>query len=129
MTSKFNPKVVAVYGTLRFGGAANGLLRDAEYLGQDTILGRMYNLGSYPGLHLCKEAEAKKIVVDLYEVKDEDTLADLDNYEGYNKFDEDRSLYLRKETQAEGGLTVSVYEYNANCINMKEVETGDWFDR
>lgn len=123
---------VAVYGTLRYGGSANGLLRDAEYIGSDHILGRLYNLGSYPGLHLSKEddPEAKKIVVDVYKLPNDcgTTLAALDRYEGYHEEDDSQSLYLREPTMTQGGLEVQVYEYNANARNISEITSGDWFD-
>jgi gamma-glutamylcyclotransferase (GGCT)/AIG2-like uncharacterized protein YtfP len=41
-----------VYGTLRSGGGAAGLLRGCRLVGAGTVAGTLYDLGAYPALVL-----------------------------------------------------------------------------
>lgn len=127
--------VIAVYGTLRYGGRANHLMLGCEYLGVDAVSGRMYNLGSYPGVKLTDEREGHTVVVDLYKLPEEERvakhiLANLDRYEGYYEDDPSQSLYTRKKTLTlEGALDVLVYEYNHEVDHLdREIKTGDWLN-
>lgn len=125
------PKAIAVYGTLRYGGPANGLMRGFKYLGKDHIYGKIYNLsGYYPALHLGTEGEEDhQVVVDLYEIKDERLLANIDRYEGYFPNEPDQSLYKRELTlTVEGNMEVWVYEYRFDCDKSLLIPSGDWFD-
>jgi len=132
---------IAVYGTLRYGGRANGLMNGSTYLGKDRISARLYDLGSFPGIHLVKDAEkssrptpttvvdvSPSVVVDVYDIPDE-LIKGLDRYEGYVPHDEKQSLYVRKNTTTlDGGHDVQVYEYNAPIGQLCLVPSGDWFN-
>ena len=121
--------VVAVYGTLRYGASANGLMKGCKYLGKDKVSGRLFNLGSYPGLLMSDNPSDAKVIVDLYEIPDNVVLTSLDRYEGYYKDDPAHSLYLRKQTVTESGQQVQIYEYNSSRVPSNSlIETGDWFD-
>lgn len=65
-------KVLAVYGTLKKGSYNHGYLLNAKYLGQSTVRGLMYLIGSYPGLVEPENAlpgdEVREFDVELYEV-------------------------------------------------------------
>lgn len=119
--------VVAVYGTLRHGGSANSLMKEAKYLGKDTISGKLYNLGAYPGVRL-SEAPEEKVQVDLYEVPDS-LIPQLDRYEGCIPGDTSQSLYNRVVVTTNiTGHEASVYEYNAQPNGTRLIPSGDWFD-
>lgn len=123
---------VAVYGTLRYGAAANGLMKGCKYLGKDKVSGRLYSLGAYPGLlpPIGEESPEQEVSVDVYAVPDENVLTSLDRYEGYYKDDPDHSLYNREKTVTlEGGMEVEVYIYNSDRVKEhSRIKTGDWFD-
>ncbi|WP_297013980.1 gamma-glutamylcyclotransferase family protein [Thalassospira sp.] len=120
---------MAVYGTLRRGGPANGFLLGAKYLGQDKIKGTIYNLGAFPGLVLDDGGE---VIVDLYELPADDNgsmLQEVDIYEGYYPTDKSRCLYHRRNvTTLEGCLEVMAYEYAHEVDNKWVVKSGDWFN-
>ena len=124
--------IVGVYGTLRYGASANRFMRDCKYLGEDTVEGKLYNLGSYPGIRLGQEGDqTSQVKIDLYKLPDDDgfTLAHLDRYEGYVEGDEAQSLYLRKKTvTSEGSQPIEIYEYNAPVSASRLIPSGDWFD-
>ena len=67
-----------VYGTLRSGGGAAGLLRDGRRVGTGTVAGTLYDLGRYPALvpdgRGAVEGEVWRCPADA--------LARLDEYEG-----------------------------------------------
>lgn len=122
--------ILAVYGTLRRGGPANGMLRGAKWLGLDKIRGCLYNLTSFPALRLsCPENQKVDVLVDLYELPDGDEakyLATIDRYEGYYPEAPDQCLYLRREvTTLEKKLPVTVYEYRFAPV-APTIQSGDW---
>ena len=122
---------LAVYGTLRRGGSANGLLRGAKYLGQDRINGKLYNLSE--GIPAVLPSASGTVVVDLYELPEgaagEEMIKVIDVYEGYYPDKPDQSLYRRKETvTVEGSMPVQYYEYRFE-VNIAHVPSGDYFKR
>lgn len=123
--SEFGLKnIVAVYGTLRYGGSANNLMEGCEHLGRDTINGKLYSLGAYPGIKL---GGAETVVVDIYSIPSPVVLERLDRYEGYFKDDHTNSLYVRKEVMTnESGLTVWCYEFVEEVYDELPVPSGDW---
>jgi gamma-glutamylcyclotransferase (GGCT)/AIG2-like uncharacterized protein YtfP len=71
-----------VYGTLRPFAAvpmARWLARVAEHLGGARTVGRLYDLGSYPGLRIVRGGESVR--GDLYRVRRRSVLRALDRYE------------------------------------------------
>lgn len=123
-------QIIAVYGSLRRGSYANGLLKGAKYLGQDKISGDLYSLGNYPGLLLDSD---EPVLVDLYLLPEDDEglLISIDRYEGYFNDDEEDSLFVRRKvTTLEGVLEVYIYEYNGTILPQYHtaIPSGDWFD-
>lgn len=126
-----SPVVVGVYGSLRRGASANGLLNGAKYLGSDKVKGNLFNLGAYPGLLLCRaEKMQKEVVVDLYQLPEEKgMLKTLDRYESYFPDREEESLYTRKTVVTlEGCMKIYVYVYCGRCDARWEVVPPDWIE-
>ena len=101
-------KKIYVYGTLRPGCVAN------------VVKGRgtMVNLGGFPGVVL--DDNGPEFTAEVVEVDDE-TLADLDRYEGYRPSDPVNSLYVRKPF-----MDGEIYEFNRSGENAEVVTSGDW---
>lgn len=117
---------VAVYGTLRKGESNSGLLRDSKFLGEDTVRGRLLDIGWFPGfLSLSPEEETREVKVELYEV-DDATLQMLDYLEGYRESDLSSSLYLRFSVITMNGEVVWCYLWNGSEDTYPVVESGDW---
>lgn len=114
---------VAVYGTLKFGLANHGLLRQARYLGE-TLLEEitLYDLGWYPGAKL---EPSSGILVEVYGV-DEGTLAVLDHLEGYRPGNSESSLFLRHSLDTPFGATW-VYLYNYPVGELEPMRSGSWW--
>lgn len=110
-----------VYGTLM------GQLNSSQFrfVGRDTIGGKMFNLGAFPGIRLDEEGV---IHGELYEVLDEAGIPPLDRYEGYNPNNLPHSLYTREvTTTAEYSTECYVYQYNRNRRDSdREIPSGDW---
>jgi gamma-glutamylcyclotransferase (GGCT)/AIG2-like uncharacterized protein YtfP len=102
---------VFVYGTLR-PGASEPVL----------VPGQMFDLGWFPGVVNIETAVGAFFKAEIIEV-DDDTLARLDSYEGYNPNHPASSLYVRKEYQ--DGF---IYQYNGNVSGKLPVPTGDWLE-
>lgn len=116
---------LAVYGTLRRGGPANGLLRGSRFLGLDRVPGNLYALASFPGLRLEENHQKRGVLVDVYDVPDE-LIPVIDKYEGYFPEALDQSLFTRKEvTTLERKIQVVVYEYRFTSTTPL-ILTGDW---
>lgn len=82
-----------VYGTLRSGGGAAGLLRGCRLVGRGTVAGTLYDLGEYPALVL----DGGGIVEGEVWGCPTDVLDRLDEYEGVPG-----GLYLRVPVAVEG---------------------------
>jgi gamma-glutamylcyclotransferase (GGCT)/AIG2-like uncharacterized protein YtfP len=81
---------VFVYGTLMAGGGLHGLLERSAYVGDGTIGGRIYDLGSYPGWIADGVDSSERVHGEVYRV-DGETLQRLDTAEGVSS-----GLYERR---------------------------------
>lgn len=128
--------LVFVYGTLK-KGCANFHVLSGRYPGNDaskqfpakfiakgTIAGRIYSLGSFPGL---KDAVDEKVYGELYEV-DEPTLARLDRLEGHPKFYERKQVPVnfQGEPNHNGEYLAWAYFYNGDVDNKHYIRSGVW---
>jgi gamma-glutamylcyclotransferase (GGCT)/AIG2-like uncharacterized protein YtfP len=88
-----------VYGTLRreSGLPATQILADhARYLGPSKTQARLYDLGRYPGMTLSASI-TEWVRGELYELElPEQTLADLDAYEGCDQNNPEPTLFERR---------------------------------
>lgn len=118
---------VFVYGTLRPGERAfDRYMKSCEHLGQDRILGNIYDLGSCPGLKTTTRTFNTfdpAVVGDVFVIPDERTAQALDYYEGYP------NLYTRILTNTESGVQVWVYVYNGHASEGALIPSGDWKSR
>lgn len=115
-----------LYGTLMRGLQAMDALPAGEYLQfvcESQIQGRLYDLGSYPGL---KEG-AGLVVGEVYKVLHPEVWEVLDPYEDYFPGDESGSLYLRQpiELMGEPG-SAWTYIYNQHVDEHNLIDDGDW---
>ncbi len=122
-----NPDYIFVYGTLKKGYRANYMIEKiARYVDKAKIHGIMYNLGSYPGI---LENSNSFVYGEIYEIKDLDTLKEIDRYEGCDPNDPD-SLFVRKRTIAfcddESQILAFVYFYNRVVEGSPEIHSGIW---
>lgn len=101
-----------VYGTLRSGGGASGLLRGCRLAGAGTVAGTLYDLGRYPAL----------VLDGRWPVEGEvwrcppDALAGLDEYEGVAE-----GLFERVEVDVEG---VPCWTYVAGALLVDRLTPG-----
>lgn len=87
-----------VYGTLhpeRAPAEIRPVVRRLRLIGPATIVGRLHDLGAYPGLTLDGEQTVPGHVFAL--PGDPGVLAALDAYEGFDPESAERSLFLRSE--------------------------------
>lgn len=125
---------VFVYGTLRRGERAD-LAKQAhnfsvDHIGRDRVNGRLYHLGSFPGVKLEPLAEFQSdkpiIVGEVFRIQNTSVTAILDAYEGYDSDAPERGLYNRRTVETEKGRTVWIYTYNHPVIEAQRIESGDW---
>jgi gamma-glutamylcyclotransferase (GGCT)/AIG2-like uncharacterized protein YtfP len=113
---------IFVYGTLRPGVSEPVM-----------VPGQMFDLGWFPGvvgvpdepvgpMFFAENEVEHFFMAEIIEVDDE-TLARLDSYEGYNPNHPASSLYVRKAYQ--DGF---IYQYNGNVSGKLPVPTGDWLE-
>ncbi len=122
-----------VYGTLRRGfenPMAELLARQADFVGLGHFQGRLYDLGSYPGVEASFRS-ADTVVGDVYRLRRPRYLLNqFDRYEGYDSRNQARSLYLRQNvviTMAEGQTRSAwIYLYNRPLHRSKLIEAGDY---
>ena len=113
------PDLLFVYGTLhpdRAPAEIASIVRRFRPISPATILGRLYDLGPYPGVHL-DVPDPDPVPGHLFELPEGPTvLPALDAYEDYDPASPETSLYLRQRTSAslpDGSSTECwVYVYN-----------------
>jgi gamma-glutamylcyclotransferase (GGCT)/AIG2-like uncharacterized protein YtfP len=125
---------IFVYGTLRRGERADLTKQfyayGVDFVTKDKINGRLYHLGSFPGLKVDKSVEfqANKPIVfgEVFRIRDLSICAILDAYEGYQPDSPTMGLYNRSKVETEEGRTVWAYTYNHPVIEDQRIEGGDW---
>lgn len=114
---------VAVYGTLRKGFHNNRLLEGARLIdtGVSEFWGTMFSAGGFPILS-CVEPTSK-IVVEIWEILDDDMFYHLDCLEGYPGW-YDRDI----KTFSINGEPIQAWIYHQDELfpQLTEVESGDW---
>ena len=100
-----------VYGTLLRGLSRARMLRSSRFLGPALLAGRLFDLGSYPGL-----LAGQGLVVGEIHLVDSSALQRIDRVEDFDTRDPKGSLYRRKAVPARrfsGRVeTVETYFYN-----------------
>jgi gamma-glutamylcyclotransferase (GGCT)/AIG2-like uncharacterized protein YtfP len=121
------------YGTLQPGFAPTKIARVASNLrpvGEGFLRGVLYDLGGYPGAVADPNATGRIIGTVMELPQDEDVLARLDKYEGFNPQSPDTSEYIRERQVVElkTGDTVECwfYRYNRKPREADLVEGGTW---
>lgn len=125
---------IFVYGTLRRGERADLTKQFYAYgvdlLGPDRINGKLYHLGSFPGVKLSAlgdfDPAVPVVVGEAFRIHDASIVAILDAYEGYQSENPTTGLYDRCQIQTERGRTVWVYTFNGMVIPEQQIESGDW---
>ncbi len=125
MSSWPYPPRLFVYGTLRRGFEnryARLLDRSARYLGPARVLGRLYDLGRYPGIQLQMEPE-EWVTGDLFRLRNAAATLDvLDEYEG-PAFERVAATAIRPN----GARTRCwVYEYRRPLPQDRRILSGDY---
>lgn len=127
--------LVFVYGTLRrdFANEASSVLeQNASYAGQGFVRGRLFNLGSYPGLVL-SGAPDEIVRGELYKIahgRRESVLERLDEYEGCSSSDPQPHEYRRELTEvfrSTGGVASAwAYVLNQPTDGLDLIDSGDY---
>ena len=123
------PPLLAVYGSLRVGQRANHFLdNDAfNYVGPDFVKGTLFpvRMSWFPGIQLFGDTN---VVVDVYEVLDEDALENIHYFEGYDPANPNESLFVPKEvTLINSQKEAMCYEYNGRFGAAGDaIDHGDW---
>lgn len=123
-----------VYGTLRRAFQnphARLLSKNATFLGQARIRGRLYRVRQYPGVLLCPGIE-EWVIGDLYELHDPNPmLTALDEYEGCSGGDQPTEFQrvLTTATLEKGAtLPAWVYVYNWPVAEERRILSGDFLN-
>ena len=124
-----------VYGTLRMGinnPYSQLLSSSARQVGAATVMGRLYNIGEYPGA-IPDETTTFLLKGELYELDESlatKVLMQLDRYEGYSPRRKKASEFYRAKTIAytEDGTAVYcwIYWYNHSLRGKKRIYEGDY---
>ena len=131
MSEKINH--MFVYGTLKEGRPLDRSLfaETRKSVREAAITGKIYNLGSYPGIRLEGDEEVHGEVHE-FRAKDMATiLSIMDSIEGYREGrDEKQNLYNRRSVTAvtkDGEkVTVYVYEYGREIPEDRRLKDGVW---
>ena len=122
-----------VYGTLRQGvNHRNGrlLMEQAEYIGEVSVQGYLYDIGRYPGLVLSR-GRGHRVAGDVFRLRHpHQLLSVLDEYEecapGYARPQEYRRVKTLVRLRGGGVVKAWVYEYRHPLRRHKRIIHGDY---
>lgn len=130
------PRTLFVYGTLRrdAGHAMHDLLaRHGTFLGEARVCGRLFDLGSYPGMTV--GGDEGVVLGELYEIASDWAafIARLDAYEGCGADDPEPHQYRRELVMAvrASGPPVEAWAYvlNVDPAGWPRIASGDYRSR
>jgi gamma-glutamylcyclotransferase (GGCT)/AIG2-like uncharacterized protein YtfP len=123
-----------VYGTLHRGQPLHSHLaaRRARFVGEGRIAGRLFDLGEYPGA-IPDTRRFSTVRGEVHELfSPDDTLAILDDVEGFDPAHPEKSLFERRRVTAdlEDGRRINawVYFYRRSLAEATEIPDGDFTD-
>ena len=114
------------YGLLMTGqsGSADLELYDKlTWIGRDSVTGRLYDCGGYPGL---VPGEYGDVAGEVFRVRDEAVWHTLDRFEDYDPAQTKNSLYIRKRAVTASGYDVWLYCFNGATASLSLVPQSDW---
>ncbi len=124
-----------VYGTLKKEFAPPeiaGAVRELRYVGDGYMHGRLYDLGSFPGV-IVKRGIRNKVFGRIYELPDnaESVLPQLDDYEEFYPGKKRKSLFVRRRvnihrTGHNQTLRSWAYVYNRAVTASPLIAGGDY---
>jgi gamma-glutamylcyclotransferase (GGCT)/AIG2-like uncharacterized protein YtfP len=125
--------IVAVYGTLRRGCRNHGLMASAEPLGEGSITGRLWIVGTrperpYPYPALLLEGDGR-VEVECYRLTGRRQLALLDRLEAFRPHDLAGSEYVRRRIPVVGARVAwaEVYVYRGpRAVLDHPIPEGRW---
>lgn len=117
------PKLIAVYGTLRKGYYNHYLLEDSQFVRGDIVAGYdMHALARFPAVL----KGSHTVGVEIYRVESEEVLRRLDWLEGHPTFYR-REPVKTEGTESEEGLHCEMYICQDEGVrNFRLVESGVW---
>jgi gamma-glutamylcyclotransferase (GGCT)/AIG2-like uncharacterized protein YtfP len=127
------PRLLFVYGTLRRDPAHelyHLLARHGHFMGDARVRGRLFDLGSYPGMTL--DHDNGYVSGELYEITSnwQDVITQLDEYEGCSADDPEPHEYRRELIEAlrPAGRPVTAWAYvlNRDSRGLPVIESGDY---
>ncbi|MDB5288154.1 MAG: hypothetical protein JWR05_3103 [Mucilaginibacter sp.] len=122
--------LIFVYGTLLQpgNGLAQYLISNSTYLNAGYIKGTLYDIGEYPGLVINEKSGL--VHGSIYEINDQ-TLKQIDDYEGYGIDQEEPNLYIRMMISVqttEGIIEAWVYLYNLPVDGLQIINSGKYME-
>ena len=124
-----------VYGTLRKhsgGDLYHVLARNAAFVGDGTVQGRLYSLGEYPGLVLAR-TPTDTVKGEVYRIAGlslNEVLALLDEYEGCGQRDPEHHEYRRTiiPVRIDNQNTIRAWAYvlNRDTQGLRRIHSGDF---
>jgi gamma-glutamylcyclotransferase (GGCT)/AIG2-like uncharacterized protein YtfP len=126
-----------IYGTLRKEIAPsefihNLLDRYADFVDDGYVQGKLYDIGSYPGLIPSDNSE-DKVAGEVFKLADsEEVLNTFDEYEGCSPRFPEPWEYVRKKVKVilkKGGIVNAwVYQYNLDISDKTLITSGDYLE-
>jgi gamma-glutamylcyclotransferase (GGCT)/AIG2-like uncharacterized protein YtfP len=120
-----------VYGTLLIDDNkfAAYLRSNASFYNTGTIKGKLYDVGTYPGLIISNNHDYL-IAGTIYQLNNaEKVLKYLDPYEGFGNEQEQPNLFIRESLPIEtsdGAINCWVYLYNLSIDGLHLITPGDY---
>lgn len=128
-----NKDYIFVYGTLRKDSKNQMyyiLARYADFIGEGRFMGKLYNIGEYPGAVSSNDPD-DVVRGEVYALRDpKQVLRVLDDYEGCGQDDPSPTEFRRERVliSLENGEKINawIYIYNRPTDGLKVIPSGDY---
>lgn len=127
MHSRPSHELLALYGSLRRGQPPHvefGLDRRLRFISPCVLSGLLHDFGEWPGL----VAGQGRVVGELFEMVEPDTMQLLDGFEACDADHPEKGLFIRRLVPLvePAATSASVYFYNRDPSAMPVITGGDW---
>ena len=119
--------VIFIYGTLRKGLRLHHHMQGADYLERARLKGRLYDVGTYPGLVV--DPNSDWVWGELFQLSEE-LIKHLDSIEEYDPNNPSQCEYIRKRVSVLNShdqmINALTYVYNFEPKGLTLIRSGDY---
>jgi len=102
----------------------------SQFIGEGFTKGRLYDLGSFPGMVCDEQEDSKKVFGQVYQLNAPQKVWEvLDHYEMIDPNQLDKNMYRRRLCEVQVGNKIyecHTYHFQLSCEGFRQILSGDY---